>query len=300
MGISESADTKALSAREFFGIFKLRIAVFIMLSSVAGLAITPGTIPAAPKVTLLALSVFLAAAAAGAFNQWAEADLDARMVRTAGRPFASRRIAASWMWFLGITMLLAVSCALAAFAANGWSAIYTFLGAFTYAVIYTLWLKPRTWLNIVVGGLAGSFAVLAGAAAVDPHLAVEPVLLAIVLFLWTPPHFWSLAIAAHEDYRANVVPMLPVLIGDRICARVILAHVVALSLISLIPALYGRGAVYFVFAATGGAIFTATSIALVAQPTKRRAIQNFLASLTQLMLLLIGTMLDRWVLGGFG
>ncbi len=297
---SEIADAKALSTREFFGIFKLRIAAFIMVSAVAGLAITPGTIPAAPQVALLALSVFLAAAAAGAFNQWAEADLDARMARTAGRPFASGRIAASWTWFLGITMLLAVSCTLAAFAANGWSAVYTFLGAFTYAVIYTLWLKPRTWLNIVVGGLAGSFAVLAGAAAVDPNLAAEPVLLAIVLFLWTPPHFWSLAIALHADYKANVVPMLPVLIGDRLCARVILAHVVALSLISLMPALYGRGAIYFAFAVTGGAIFIATSIVLVAQPTKRRAIHNFLASMVQLMLLQIGTMLDRWVLGGLG
>ncbi len=300
MRLSEIADAKALSTREFFGIFKLRIAAFIMVSAVAGLAITPGTIPAAPQVALLALSVFLAAAAAGAFNQWAEADLDARMARTAGRPFASGRIAASWTWFLGITMLLAVSCTLAAFAANGWSAVYTFLGAFTYAVIYTLWLKPRTWLNIVVGGLAGSFAVLAGAAAVDPNLAAEPVLLAIVLFLWTPPHFWSLAIALHADYKANVVPMLPVLIGDRLCARVILAHVVALSLISLMPALYGRGAIYVAFAVTGGAIFIATSIVLVAQPTKRRAIHNFLASMVQLMLLQIGTMLDRWVLGGLG
>jgi heme o synthase len=165
-------------------------------------------------------------------------------------------------------------------------------------VIYTLWLKRRTWLNIVVGGLAGSFAVLAGAAAVGPQLVAEPILLAIVLFLWTPPHFWSLAIAAHADYKTNVVPMLPVLIGDGACARVILAHVVALSLLALVPALYGRGAIYLVFAATGGAIFVATSIALVVQPTRRRAIQNFLASLAQLMLLLTGTMLDRLVLAG--
>ncbi len=300
MIITGVTETTTLSAREFLGIFKLRIAVSIMLSAVAGLAITPGPIPSAPQVALLALSVFLAAGAAGAFNQWAEADLDARMARTAGRPFASGRIAASWTWFLGITMLLAVSCILAALAANRWSALYTFLGAFTYAVIYTLWLKRRTWLNIVVGGLAGSFAVLAGAAAVDPRLPVEPVLLAIVLFLWTPPHFWSLAIAAHADYKANVVPMLPVVIGDRVCARVILAHTVTLSLIALVPAFYGQGAVYIVFAAAGGVLFIATSIFLVVQPTKRRAIQNFLASLTQLTLLLIGTMLDRWVQGGAG
>ena len=300
MGVTAVTETTALSPREFLGIFKLRIALSITLSAVAGLAITPGTIPAAPQVVLLALSVFLAAGAAGAFNQWAEADLDALMARTAGRPFASGRIAASWTWFLGITALLAVACTLAAFAANLWSSLYTFLGAFTYAVIYTLWLKRRTWLNIVIGGLAGSFAVLAGAAAVDPRLPAEPVLLAIVLFLWTPPHFWSLAIAAHADYKANVVPMLPVIIGDRACARVILAHAIALSLVALIPTLYGRGAVYLVFAVTGGVLFVATSLILVAEPTKKRAIHNFLASLAQLALLLIGTILDRWVLGGFG
>lgn len=282
-----------LTAREILAIFKPRIAVSIMLSAIAGIAVTPGELPASWQSACLAMAVFLAAGAAGAFNQWAEADLDAHMDRTKARPFASGRLKAGTTWLVYIVALLALAVGLAAAAANALAALYTFLGAFTYAVVYTIWLKRRTWLNIVVGGLAGSFAVLAGAAAVNPSLGAEPVLLAIVLFLWTPPHFWSLAIAARGDYEANQVPMLPIVVGDQVSARVILAHTLALSLIALIPALYGMGVVYLWFAVIGGALFTTTSIRLILEPTRRRAIHNFLASLVQLLLLISGCVLDR-------
>jgi protoheme IX farnesyltransferase len=292
-GHEAGAASAPLTAREILAIFKPRIAVSIMLSAIAGIAVTPGPLPAAWQSACLAVAVFLAASAAGAFNQWAEADLDAHMARTRSRPFASGRLEAGTAWLVYIIALLALAVGLAAAAANALAALYTFLGAFTYAVVYTIWLKRRTWLNIVVGGLAGSFAVLAGAAAVNPTLGAEPVLLAIVLFLWTPPHFWSLAIAARGDYEANQVPMLPVVVGEKVSARVILAHTLALSLIALVPALYGMGVVYLSFAVVGGALFTSTSIRLVLEPTRRRAIHNFLASLVQLLLLISGCVLDR-------
>lgn len=292
-GHEAGAASAPLTAREILAIFKPRIAVSIMLSAIAGIAVTPGPLPAAWQSACLAVAVFLAASAAGAFNQWAEADLDAHMARTSSRPFASGRLEAGITWLVYIIALLALAVGLAAAAANALAALYTFLGAFTYAVVYTIWLKRRTWLNIVVGGLAGSFAVLAGAAAVNPTLGAEPVLLAIVLFLWTPPHFWSLAIAARGDYEANQVPMLPVVVGEKVSARVILAHTLALSLIALVPAIYGMGVVYLSFAVVGGALFTSTSIRLVLEPTRRRAIHNFLASLVQLLLLISGCVLDR-------
>ena len=97
----------------------------------------------------------------------------------------------------------------AALATNWLAALYLFLGAFTYGVVYTVWLKRRTWLNIVIGGLSGSFAVLAGAAAMGATLSPAPIILAVVLFLWTPPHFWALAFACKKDYAAAGVPMLP-------------------------------------------------------------------------------------------
>lgn len=295
-----SPTAAAISTGEFIGIFKPRIAVSIMLSALAGAAIMPGALPPGMRLPLLAIAVFLAAGAAGAFNQWAEADLDAHMARTASRPFASGRIRASYWWPVGFFALLAFASLLAAQATNVWAALYTFLGAFTYSVVYTLWLKRYTWANIVVGGLAGSFAVLAGAAAVDPQLSAEALVLAVVLFLWTPPHFWSLAIAARDDYAANGVPMLPLVIGERACAVVILAHAATLALLSLLPAFQGRGQIYLFAAAAGGALFVLTSAALVAHPDRKHAIRNFLASLIQLLLLLSGTMLDRWLGGGMG
>lgn len=298
--MTETVQIAPLGAREVIGLLKPRIAVSIMLSAMAGVAIAPGAVPEMWRVMLLAVAVFLAAGSAGAFNQWAEWDLDARMARTASRPFASGRLTPGMGWLAAILALLGFAVALAAWAINGWAAFYTFMGAFTYAVVYTVWLKRRTWLNIVIGGLAGSFAVLAGAAAVDPAMGVEPVLLAIVLFLWTPPHFWSLAMAVNDDYARNEVPMLPAIMGNKVCAKVIFAHAAALSLIALVPALFSMGWIYLICALVGGVAFTMTSAALVLEPTRRRAIKNFLTSLSQLTLLLSGAIADRWIMGGLG
>ena len=120
--------------------------------------------------------------------------------------------------------------------------------------------------------------------------------MAFVLFLWTPPHFWSLALALKDDYAAAGVPMLPVVIGSRAAARVILASTIALVAVSLLPAFAGLGWIYFSAAAAGGLVFIYFSVRLVSQPTRRRAMLNFFASLIQLSLLLAGAMLDRWLL----
>jgi protoheme IX farnesyltransferase len=280
-------------ARDVLSIFKLRIAVTIMLSAVAGVAITPGAVPDLWRVAILGVAVFLASASAGAFNQWAEADLDRLMPRTRSRPFASGRFEANGIWLAAILALLLASVLLAAWAANLWAAFHTLMGAFVYGIVYTVWLKRRSWTNIVVGGLAGSFAVLAGAAAVDPAIKPEPLLLTLVIFLWTPPHFWSLAIAARASYAPANVPMLPVVAGDLLTAKVVLAHAALLAALSLLPAFRSMGLVYLLGAAIGGGIFVWTSMRLVREPTRRRAIQNFLASLLQLALLLSGTIADR-------
>ncbi len=279
--------------KDVLSIFKLRIGVAIMLSAVAGAAITPGPQPPAWRTGVLAAAVLMASARAGAFIQWAEADLDREMRRTAGRPFAAGRFRPGPVWLSAILALLALAVAVAYWSANGWAAAYTFLGAFVYGIVYTVWLKRRTWTNIVVGGVAGSFAVLAGSAAVSPDLRAEPLLLAIVLFLWTPPHFWSLAIASRDDYAAAKVPMLPIVAGDASAAKVVLAHAAALAAVSVLPFFWSAGALYLAGAAAGGALFLWTSIRLARKPSRKRAIQNFLASLAQLALLLGGAVADR-------
>lgn len=280
--------------RDAVMVFKPRIALAIMLSAIGGIAVAEG--PEAPgfaQLAVLALAVFLAAGSAGAFNQWIERDLDARMRRTANRPFVTGQFKAGLGWLAVIVGLLTAAVIMAGLATNWWAALYTFLGAFTYGVVYTMWLKRRSWTNIVIGGLAGSFAVLAGAAAVNPVIGLDAMLLTVVLFLWTPPHFWSLAMVSSDDYERAGVPMLPVVAGHRLCAQVILAHTVALSVIALIPAWYGMGPVYFAGALAGGALFTWTSMALVLQPGRARALRNFFASLAQLSLLLGGAIADR-------
>jgi len=279
-----------------YSVFKLRIGIAIMLTALAGVAVAPGPAPEAWQIAVLALAVLLSSASAGAFNMFMERDIDARMNRTRGRPFVTGKFTANGYWLAGIGLLLATAITAAALATNAVAAFYVFLGAFVYGVVYTVWLKRRTWMNIVIGGLAGSFAVLAGAAAVDPGLAPAPVILAVVLFLWTPPHFWSLAFKYRDEYAKVGVPMLPVVVSQQTAAYIILGHTVLLAVISLLPVMYGLGWIYFLGAAIGGARFVWTSIALARNPSPETAMTNFHASLLQLSLLLIAAILDAWLM----
>lgn len=282
-------------ARDVLSVFKLRIGVAIAVSALAGLAATPGAKLAAWQVAALAIGILLSAASAGAFNQYAERDLDALMDRTRGRPFVSGKFRTGPVWLSIIVGVLLLAVAITGLALNAWVALYAFLGAFVYGVVYTVWLKRRTWMNIVVGGLSGSFAVLAGGAAADPMLTAPVLLLALALFLWTPPHFWSLAMHLREDYVAAKVPMLPVVVGDARAAWIILAHTVAVVSVSLLPFFFGLGWIYLGGAALGGGLFLARSIALVRAPGPQAALANFHASLAQLGLLLAAAIADGWV-----
>lgn len=281
-------------ARLFFDLFKLRIGLVIGFTAVAGAAVTPGPAVSASDFLLLALAVTLASAAAGAFNQYVERDLDACMSRTRRRAFVTGRLVAGPRWLAAIFGIGLLGVALAGVAFNTSTALYTFLGAFTYGFIYTVWLKRRTWWNIVIGGLAGSFAVLAGAAAVAPGGVLEPLPLAfaVVLFLWTPPHFWSLAIAFRHDYEAAGVPMLPVVIGDARAARAVHAGAALLVASTLVPVYFGMGWLYLAAALGGGGYLLLTSAQLARAPDRRRAMINFHATLIQLTLLLVAAIAD--------
>lgn len=281
-----------INFKQLLNVFKLRIGVVIAFTALTGLAVAPGPHLPGWKIVLIGLTVLLSAAAAGAFNQYVERDLDIKMKRTQHRPFVTGTLAhgPAWLWLIGI--MVVGSTLAAAWALNVVAALFVFLGAFFYAVVYTVWLKRRTWLNIVVGGLAGSFAVLAGAAAVSPQFDPLTLSLAFVLFLWTPPHFWSLAIACRDDYAAARVPMLPVVIGNEAAARVILSNTIALVAASLLPAWFGAGPIYLVGAVVGGVYFLVKSVALVRAPTRASAMSNFHASLFQLTLLLMAAIID--------
>jgi protoheme IX farnesyltransferase len=278
--------------RNVLNLFKLRIGVAIAVAALAGFAVERGASPGAWQMAVLVLAVLVSSAAAGAFNQYVERDLDARMARTRGRPFVTGALpyTPAWLWLIGA--MTALSVLAATVATSALAALYVFLGAFTYGVVYTVWLKRRTWWNIVVGGLAGSFAVLAGAAAVSPAPGPEALALAVVLFLWTPPHFWSLAIACRDDYAAAGVPMLPVVVGDARAARAIFAGAALLVAASLVPAAFGMGWIYLAAALIGGAWFLLKCRSLLERPARETARAAFHASLLQLCAVLMGAMLD--------
>jgi len=279
-------------ARDVLSLFKLRIGTLIMVTALVGLAVTPGAALSLGQVLVLALSVLVASASAGAYNQYAEHDTDRLMARTRRRAFVTGALPHHPAWLLLIAAMLAGAVAAAWLALNAMAALYTFLGAFFYAVVYTVWLKRRSALNIVVGGLAGSFAVMAGAAAVDPVPGPLPLLLALVLFLWTPPHFWSMAIANRGDYEAAGVPMLPVVVGTERAAWIVFASTVALVAASLLPLAFGAGWVYAIGAAGGGAHFVHKSWRLARQPNRATAMGSFFASLIQLSALLVAATID--------
>ena len=196
-----------------------------------------------------------------------------------------------------ILLLLIVGVGSAALVLNLSAAFYIFLGAFFYAVVYTVWLKRRSWTNIVIGGASGSFAVLAGAAVVDPEIGPISIMLALVLFLWTPSHFWSLAIAKSKDYQRTGIPMLPVIIGNQRCAQVVLVNTLMLVAISIMPFFYGMSWIYLLAAVSGGGFFIYHNILMLRDPSPRVAMKSFFASLVQLVLLLVGAVADVLLLG---
>ena len=276
---------------------KVRLGFLITACAITGIVVIPNHGLAAWQVFVLGLATLVASSAAGAFNQLYERDLDARMHRTQLRPFVTGRFIVDVQWLSGISIALLLALLAAAVATNWLAALFVFLGAFTYGVVYTVWLKRRTWLNIVIGGFAGSFAILAGSAAAGQVFAPVPVILAAVLFFWTPPHFWALAFACKDDYRAAGIPMLPVVVDDETSTRTILAHAIGVVVLSLVPLWYGMSWVYGVGAVLGGTYFIYACLRLVADPGRRSAWQTFAASIVQLGLLVVAAILDRLLLG---
>lgn len=279
--------------RDYIKLLKLRIGFMIALTAITGYAAVAEQIRLG-EMAVLALAMLLGAGASGAFNHFYDRDIDRRMKRTAGRPLASDSLGDPRivLWLAAALLILGLAVALVSF--NVVVAVHLFLGAFVYGIVYTVWLKRRTVLNIVIGGAAGSFPVLAGAAAVDPSIWLLPMLLAVTLFLWTPSHFWSLAILLKDDYREAGVPMLPVLVGEAQTARWILGNSLLLVGSSLVPWVLGElGDIYGTMAALLGAGLLWVNLRLLADPSRIWARRNFLASMPYLLGLFIAVFLDK-------
>jgi protoheme IX farnesyltransferase len=248
------------------------------------------------------LCIALGAGGAGALNQWWEADLDAQMKRTARRPLPGGRMERTNARDFGVALSVA-SVLIMGLAVNWLSAAILAASILYYAVIYTIWLKPRTPQNIVIGGGAGAFPPLIGWVAVTGHVTWMPVLLFAIIFMWTPPHFWALALFVRSDYAKAGIPMMPVVAGEATTRRQILIYAIVLFAVSLAPWLIGgTGAIYGVAAIVLSGLFVALCVPVALRrsgegDTMKPEKRLFGFSVLYLFALFAALVADRMILG---
>jgi protoheme IX farnesyltransferase len=284
--------------RDFFALTKPRVMSLVIFTGLCGLLAAPGHIPAVLGFTAI-LCIAMGAGGAAALNQWWEADIDAGMKRTAARPLPSGRMDRTSARDFGVG--LSVASVLLMGLAIGWLAgAILAVSILYYAVVYTIWLKPRTPQNIVIGGGAGAFPPLIGWVAVTGDITAMPVILFAIIFFWTPPHFWALALFVQSDYAKVGIPMMPVVAGEASTRRQILLYAVLLLPLSALPWwIGGTGAVYGIAALALSTVFLLLSARVGLRRTAegdamKPEKQLFAWSIVYLFALFAALVADRW------
>lgn len=253
--INQADDGVSLSstgeARDFFALLKPRVMFLVIVTALGGMVAAPGAVnPVIGFAALLAISV--GAGASGCLNMWWDADIDAVMARTADRPIPAGRILPSEALAFGLTLSIG-SVLVLGLVANLLSAAMLAFTIFFYAVVYSMWLKRATPQNIVIGGAAGAFPPMIGEAVVTGDFGLTSIVLFAIIFLWTPPHFWALALVKSGDYARAGIPMLPNVAGPAATRRQIVAYTLVLTPVAVLPALMGFGGlIYLIVSAVTG------------------------------------------------
>jgi protoheme IX farnesyltransferase len=265
LGTDGGSRLSEASARDFFELLKPRVMSLVVFTAFAGLILAPGQInPVLGVISILCIAV--GAGASGALNMWYDADIDAVMTRTAKRPIPAGRILPQEALAFGLTLSV-FSVVILGLAVNWFSAGLLAFTIFFYAVVYTMWLKRSTPQNIVIGGASGAFPPMIGWACVTGGVSLDSILLFLIIFLWTPAHFWALALFKMRDYGSVGVPMMPNVAGEASTKNQIIVYAVLTALIAVTPTLTGlAGLGYGIFAALLGAIFVICSIAVRRMP----------------------------------
>lgn len=286
--------------RDFWALTKPRVMSLVVFTALCGLLAAPGTIHPVIAFTAI-LCIAAGAGASGALNQWYEADLDARMKRTAERPLPAGRMERDSALQFGIG-LAAFSVGIMGVAVNWLSAGILAFSILFYAIVYTMWLKPNTPQNIVIGGAAGAFPPVIGWAAVTGDVTLLPVLMFAITFFWTPPHFWALALFMKSDYGAAGIPMLPNVAGQRVTRNQIFGYSFVLALVAVTPwALGMTGMVYGATALLLNTLFLLFAFAVWRSETTEAAAMKaekrlFAFSILYLFLAFAALALDRMLL----
>ena len=291
--------SETLMARwpDFLELTKPRVVALMLITALIGMCMAvPGFVPWEPLI-LGNLGIGLCAGAAAAINHVVDERIDQKMSRTTNRPVATGRV--SQTEALVFAALLAVlGAALLAWTINVLTAVLTVASLVGYAFIYTMFLKRATPQNIVIGGLAGAAPPLLGWTAVTGEIHAHGLLLVLIIFAWTPPHFWALAIHRKEEYAAVGIPMLPVTHGNRFTALHILLYTILMFLITLLPfATLLSGWIYLVSAVVLGVIFLYWSIEILREKNPKAPMETFKYSINYLLLLFVAMLADHWILG---
>ena len=285
--------------RDFLALTKPRVMSLVVFTGLCGLLASPVQLPAVLSFTAI-LCIALGAGACGALNQWYEVEVDAKMRRTAKRPLPSGRMDRQSALHFGVG-LGSFSVLLMGLATNWLAAVLLGISILFYVLVYTVWLKPRTAQNIVIGGAAGAFPPLIGWVAATGHFAALPVLLFAIIFLWTPPHFWALSLFVRSDYAAAGIPMLPVVSGIESTRRQILLYSLPMAAAAIAPWPLGlAGPIYGISAAILSFVFvvlsTRVAASKVADPSKMDAEKHLFAySVFYLFALFAVLVADRWL-----
>ena len=285
--------------RDFLALTKPRVMSLVVFTGLCGLLVAPVQLPVVLGFTAI-LCIALGAGACGALNQWYEAELDAKMRRTAKRPLPDGRLDRGAALQFGVG-LGAFSVLLMGLATNWLAAALLLASILFYVLIYTVWLKPRTAQNIVIGGAAGAFPPLIGWVAATGQLAVLPALLFAIIFLWTPPHFWALSLFVRSDYAAAGIPMLPVVAGAETTRRQIFLYALPMVAAAVAPWPLGlAGAVYGASAAVLSFVFLVLAMRVAANRAMEPAGMDpekhlFAYSVFYLFALFAVLVADRWV-----
>ena len=282
------------SVGDFWQLLKPRVMSLVIFTGFAGMFLAPaGMHPLLFCISLFAIAA--GAGASGAINQWYDRDIDAVMARTRHRPVPSGAVEPAEALSFGL-VVSALSVLLLGLASNWLAAGLLAFTIFFYAVVYTVWLKRSTPQNIVIGGAAGALPPVVGWAAVTGSLSVEPLLLFAIIFMWTPPHFWALALFRNEDYTRAGVPMMPVVAGERETRRQILIYAVLLAPLAVVPSMIGMASIaYGTLSAALGINFIRLSWTLYRKPSDDAAKRLFGFSILYLFLLFFGLVIDRLV-----
>ena len=284
--------------RDFLALTKPRVMTLVVFTGLCGLLAAPVGVPVVIGFTAI-LCIALGAGAAGALNMWYEADLDAVMKRTAGRPLPAGRMdrAAALQFGVGLGAFSVILMGLAVNVAAGFILAVSIL---FYVLIYTVWLKRRTPQNIVIGGAAGAFPPLIGWAAATDHVAALPLLMFALVFLWTPPHFWALALFVQTDYAKAGVPMLPVVAGERVTRTQIGLYTMPMAVVAILPWPLGLvGPIYGIVASVTTAVFALLALNVAVRTTRaddRMTPEKRLFSYSILYLFVVfgALVADRW------